>query len=138
MDLRETIKKVLREELYSPAGDKYKPGRYVYHISNPYWRESILNEGLKVIAGDCYTMYVGEDVECQPAIFATDSDNPKEFFYSTYDDDIWKIDTKCAKVKWFEDKHYHKLRTKHIVTFENIPLNCIELIHEGTGKDLTI
>jgi hypothetical protein len=37
-------------------------------------------------------------------------------------------------VKWYKDKHYES-RSKHIVTFENIPVDAITLKHEGTGKD---
>ena len=37
-------------------------------------------------------------------------------------------------VKWYKDRHYDS-RSKHIVTFQDIPKEAITLKHEGTGKD---
>ena len=134
MNLQESIRRILREETYSPAGDEYIPDRYVVHKSNPVWRENIELTGLQVSVGECYQIYVGGDVECKEAIFATDSLSKNEMFDSTYDDDIWLIDTECANVKWYRDKHFDFSPYKHIVTFENISPECIELIYKGTGK----
>ena len=135
MNLQEQIRKILREEIYSPSGDEYIPGRFVVHKSNPVWRENIELTGLQTSVGDCYQEYVGGDVECKPSIFATDSLDEKYMFDSNYDDDIWVIDTDCAGVTWYKDKHfgggYYKY---HMVTFENIPSECIRLYHKGTGK----
>lgn len=136
MNLKQTIKKILREELYSPAGEEYIPGRVVVHKSNPIWRDNIKEVGLSISVGDCYQQHVGGDVECVEAIFATDSLNEKDMFHSTYDDDIWLIDTECADVKWYKDKHFESGDYKHhIVTFENISPECIKLIYKGTGKN---
>jgi hypothetical protein len=135
MNLKENIRRILREETYSPAGDEYTPGRYVVHKSAPHWRENIGLTGLQVGVGDCYQEYVGGDVECRESIFATDSTNEEDMFDSTYDDDIWVIDTECANVSWYKDKHFEGGDYKyHIVTFEEISPDCLELIHEGTGK----
>ena len=132
--MRNIIKKILLE-LYSPSSQEYVPGGSVVHKSNPVWRDNIKTTGLQVSVGECYQQYVGGDVECKEAIFATDSLEKKDMFDSTYDDDTWLIDTKCANVKWFKDKHFDLGPSdKHIVTFENIPQNCLKLIYEGTGK----
>jgi hypothetical protein len=73
--------------------------------------------------------------ECQPAIFATDSMNKEDMFDSGYNDDIWLIDTECAKVTWYRDAHFEGGDYEHhIVTFEDISPDCLKLIHEGTGK----
>jgi hypothetical protein len=135
-NLQESIRRILKEELHSPAGDKYKPNKYVVHKSAPHWRENIELMGLQTSVGDCYQIYVGGDVKCKKAIFATDSLNDKDMFDSTYDDDIWIIDTECAGVSWFKDTHYFKQgdNNYHIVTFKNISPDCLELIHKGTGK----
>jgi hypothetical protein len=94
-----------------------------------------MEQGLKVRAGECYKTYVGYGEKCIPAIFATNSTNKRASFDSTYDDDVWEIDTEMIPdVKWYKDKHYES-RSKHIVTFENIPVDAITLKHEGTGKD---
>ena len=127
----------LREskENYSPAGKEITPNKIVIHKSNPKVRDKILNEGLKVRAGECYKIYAGYGEKCIPAIFATNSTNKRASFDSTYDDDVWEINTEMIPdVKWYKDKHYES-RSKHIVTFENIPVDAITLKHEGTGKD---
>ena len=137
MNLQESIRRILREELHSPAGDKYEPDRYVVHKSAPHWRENIQLTGLQTSVGDCYQIYVGGDVKCKKAIFATDSLDEKDMFHSTYDDDIWLIDTECAGVSWFKDKHFDGGDYNyHIVTFEDISPDCLELIYKGTGKNM--
>jgi len=123
-------------ENYSPAGKEITPNRIVIHKSSPVWRESILRIGLEVSAGDCYTTYVGYGEKCIPAIFATNSTNKRAWFDSTYDDDVWGINTEMIpKVKWYKDRHFESSK-KHIVTFDNIPPEAIELIHEGNGRSL--
>ena len=93
-----------------------------------------MENGLKVRAGECYKIYVGYGVKCKPAIFATNSTNKRAWFDSTYDDDIWFIDTtKIPDVKWFKDRHFES-RSKHIVTFQDIPKEAITLKYEGTGS----
>ena len=135
MNLQESIRRILREEDYSPAGKEITPNNIVIHKSNPVWRENILKTGLQVSAGECYKTYVGYGVKCKPAIFATNSTNKRAWFDSTYDDDIWEINTEMIPdVKWYKDRHFESSK-KHIVTFENIPADAITLKHEGTGKD---
>jgi hypothetical protein len=134
VELKESIRRILREELYTPQGQEYTPDKFVVHKSNPVWRKNIKENGLQVSVGDCYRIHVGDDVECKKAIFATDSLNDREHFYSTYDDDTWLINTECANVTWYSDLHFDGVGNKHIVTFENIPPDCIKLIHKGTGK----
>jgi hypothetical protein len=135
MNLKQTIRKILREELYSPASDEYTPGKFIVHKSNPMWRDDIGLTGLQTSVGDCYQQHVGGDEQCKESIFATDSLDEKDMFDSTYDDDIWVIDTECAGVMWYKDKHFDNGDYKnHIVTFENISPECIKLIHKGTGE----
>ena len=62
------------------------------------------------------------------------SDNKKDWWDSTYDDDIYEIDTTNLNNKWYNDPNFD-LEDKRIITFENIPLNSIKLIHTGTGLD---
>jgi len=138
MNLQESIRRILREELYSPAGKEITPNKIVVHKSNPMFRDRILEEGLKVRVGECYQIYVNreqrdpDEIKCKPVIFATNSKRKKDWFDSTYDDDIWVINTECAGVNWFKDKHYDN--DYHIVTFENISPDCLKLIHKGTGE----
>jgi len=133
--MKELIRKILRED-YSPAGNEIIPNRIIVHKSNPMFRDNIMSEGLKAKAGECYRIYVGYGTKCKPAIFATNSTNKRAWFDSTYDDDVWAINTESIpKVKWYKDRHFESTK-KHIVTFENIPPKAIELIHEGNGKSL--
>ncbi len=83
VNLHETIRRILREELYSPSGDEHTPGKFIVHKSNPMWRKNISLTGLQTYVGDCYQQHVGEDVECKPSIFATDSLDKKQMFDST-------------------------------------------------------
>jgi len=123
-------------ENYSPAGKEIIPNKIVIHKSNPIWRESILKIGLQVSAGDCYKTYVGYGEKCIPAIFATNSTNKRAWFDSTYDDDVWAINTNLIpNIKWYKDSHFESSK-KHIVTFDNIPPEAIELMSEGTGRNL--
>jgi len=123
-------------ENYSPAGKEITPNKIVIHKSSPVWRESILKIGLQASAGDCYKTYVGYGEKCIPAIFATNSTNKRAWFDSTYNDDVWGINTEMIPdVKWYKDKHFESSK-KHIVTFENIPPKAIKLIHEGNGRSL--
>jgi hypothetical protein len=137
MNLQEQIRRILREELYSPGGTEMTPNKFVVHQSSPVWRENIKLIGLQTSVGDCYQNHVGGDVECQPAIFATDSLKKEDMFDDGYDDDIWLINTECAGVTWYRDAHFEDGDyAHHIVTFENIPTKCIKLIHKGTGKSI--
>jgi hypothetical protein len=134
-DLQESIIRILKEEDYSPAGKEVTPNQIVVHKSNPMYRDKIMENGLKVRAGECYKIYVGYGVKCKPAIFATNSTNKRAWFDSTYDDDIWFIDTTMIPdVKWFKDRHFES-RSKHIVTFQDIPKEAITLKYEGTGSN---
>ena len=122
-------------ENYSPAGKEITPNKIVIHKSNPKVRDKISNEGLKARAGECYKIYAGYGEKCIPAIFATNSTNKRAWFDSTYDDDIWAINTEMIPdVKWYKDRHFESTK-KHIVTFDNIPPEAIELMREGTGND---
>jgi hypothetical protein len=123
-------------ENYSPAGKEITPNKVVIHKSNPKFRDRISNEGLKASAGECYKIYAGYGEKCIPAIFATNSINKRAWFDSTYDDDVWVINTELIpNVKWYKDRHFESSK-KHIVTFDNIPSEAIELMREGSGRDM--
>lgn len=134
MSLKQSIRRVLKENDYSPAGKEITPNSIVVHKSNPMFRDKIMSDGLKVKAGECYKIYVGYGTKCKPAIFATNSTNKRAWFDSTYDDDIWFIDTRMIPdVKWYKDRHFESTK-KHIVTFQDIPREAITLHYEGTGR----
>ena len=131
--------KLLQEQRVK--GDEITPGKYVVHSSNKSNRDSIMDYGIRAVLGDCYLTHAAseysDDEECVPAVFATDSLKKKDMFDSTYDDDIWVIDTERAGVQWYKDAHFDGGDYKHhIVTFEDIPVNAIRLIYKGTGQDI--
>jgi len=120
-------------------GEEVTPGKYVVHTSSRGNRDSISEYGIRAVLGECYLIYAdsnyGEDEECVPAVFATDSIKKKDMFDSTYDDDIWVIDTERANVQWYKDAHFDGGDTKHTVTFEDVPADAVRLIYKGTGGD---
>lgn len=137
------MKIIITEEQYrliieqKVKGDIITPEKYVTHSSNPINRDEILSSGLKPSIGECYSIYADSnydnDEECIPAIFATNSLKKKDLFDSSYDDDLWVIDTEIAGVTWYEDAHFNYGVYKYIVTFEDIPVKAIRLVYEGTG-----
>jgi len=147
-----TKKKSLIKESVNDKLIKLIPNEYVYHKSNPIFRYKISKEGLKT-KGKSETWLSDTKIEGE-CIFCTNSDSKEDWFDSTYDDDIYKIDTTKLNNKWFLDPNFISKESyvtykgkkvklpnndkeyKHIITFENIPLNAIELIYEGTGKSL--
>lgn len=112
-----------------------KPGKYVYHVSNPKFRELILKQGL-IPRGKSESWL--EDTEIiGKVIFATNTPDKKEWFDSTFDDDVYEIDTTSLSNKWFFDPNFNWQKINyHIITFENIPANTIKLIKQGSGKSL--
>ena len=104
--------------------------KIVYHKSAPTCRELINKEGLKVMKGDSYCLHSPEE-SCPPAIFGYVTGE----YDSTYDDDIWEIDTsKNSSINWFEDKETSCEDNKTVVTYQNIPREIIKLIYKGTGE----
>ena len=107
------------------------PGRYVFHTSNPIFRDSISREGLvpkgKSEAWLSNTKIAGK------AIFAVDSERQEAAWDSGYDDDIYKVDTDGLSSRWYYDPNFGE-GSDRIVTFEPIPKDRVELVHAGTGK----
>lgn len=92
-----------------------KPNKYVYHTSNPIFRDNIAKEGL---------------------IPKGKSDNTDDWVSWDYDDDIYKIDTSKLNNKWYSDPNFGLDNKKYIITFEKIPLDSIKIIHKGTGNEI--
>ena len=123
-------RKVYEEDL---EGGKEKLNKYLYHAASNFNRERIEKNGIVPHRGEQWL----SDTKIEGnAVFATNSDNPEDWFDSTYDDDVWRIDTrKIPDVKWFIDPNFGKTH-KHIYTKSAIPRSAIELIKKGTGEDL--
>jgi hypothetical protein len=105
--------------------------KFIYHVSNPMFRSEILSIGL-IPKGKSET-WMSNTPNIGKVIFATNSSKRKDWFNSTWDDDIYKIDTSKLKNKWYKDPNFSE-EEFHIYTNEPIPVEAIELIHKGTGK----
>ena len=134
MKLITIIESIIKDDLtkFIPV----KPNRFVYHSSNPIFRNKIDKNGLIPKRGDQWltnTPIKGK------VIFATNSNDKSDWFDSTYDDDFYRIDTSKISNKWYRDPNFKdtdKYKFYHIITFEPIPRDAIELIYQGTGEDV--
>ena len=143
----------LFEEILNQQNDliPVNVNRFVYHKSGPVFRGKISKEGLIPIRGD---QWLSNTPIKGKAVFATNSDDPNEWFDSGYDDDVYKIDTSKIKNKWYLDPNFvdseewvehqgkkiklpnNKEEYNHIFTFEGIPKEAIKLIHKGSGNEI--
>lgn len=109
----------------------------MYHKAPPSIRKNIKEEGLKTKVGNSYQgHWNGTDKEenLESVIFAYDKN--KKIYDTTYDDDIWEIDTsKLNKENWKKDPDewiYNKYGS--LIYNKNIPKDAIKLIYQGTGE----
>ncbi len=112
--------------------NKHKPvetNRYVYHTSNPIFRDKIASEGLIPKAKS--EAWLSDTKIDGKVIFAVNNSDGYKWD-STYDDDIYQIDTSKINNQWYNDPNFND--GKHIITFDSIPLQAIKLIYKGTGK----
>jgi hypothetical protein len=108
-----------------------EPNKYLYHTSNPIFRDNIAKEGL-IPKGKSEAWLSDTKIDGE-VIFAVNSDDKEDWFDSTYDDDIYRIDTTNLENKWYVDPNFD-LEDDRIITFERIPIGSIELIYKGTGE----
>lgn len=108
-----------------------EPNKYLYHTSNPIFRDKITKEGL-IPKGKSEAWLSDTKIDGE-VIFAVNSDDKEDWFDSTYDDDIYRIDTSKLENKWYVDPNFD-LEDKRIITFDKIPVSSIELIYKGTGE----
>lgn len=130
------VRHIIRSILLENVANDLSLNRYVYHTSNPRNRKSIDKQGLRPRRG---VQWLADTPLSGKAIFATNSENRDDWFDSTYDDDVWRIDiTKCQEVRWDWDPNFiggHK-QYHHVYTKQTIPRHALKLIKKGTGKDL--
>jgi hypothetical protein len=104
-------------------------GKYLYHGTSPYNRKNILKNGF-ILKTDRYNRPVGDGYE--DAIFATNSDNEKNWYFTTKEHkDIWRIDTSKIKNVWYRDQNMLRANHFHVVTYEPIPPEALELLHKS-------
>jgi len=132
MKLRGLIRQIIRESVFNDRSQEVEPNKYVYHTSNPLFRDKISKEGL-IPKGKSEAWLSDTKIDGK-VIFAVNSENPEDWWDSTYNDDIYRIDTTKFNNKWYVDPNFD-LEDKRIITFERIPLNSIELIKKGNPED---
>lgn len=108
-----------------------KPNNYVYHTSNPMFRDKIEKVGL-IPQGKSDAWLSNTKIDGE-VIFAVNSDDKKDWWDSTYDDDMYQIDTTLIKNKWYSDPNFD-VEDKRMITFDPIPRNSIKLMYKGTGE----
>ena len=105
------------------------PNKYVYHTSNPVFRDKISKEGL-IPKGKSETWLSDTNIDGK-VIFVVNSNKEDYRFDSTYDDDIYRIDTTKLNNKWYNDPNFDS-DGLHLITFDKIPLSAIKLIYKGS------
>ena len=105
-----------------------QPNKYLYHTSNPRFRNAISKKGLLPMG--LSGSWLSDTKIKGKVIFAVNSDNKEEWWNNDYNDDIYKIDTSNLENKWFNDPNFLN-DSIHIITFEKIPRNAIKMIYKG-------
>lgn len=126
--IKTTLQDFLNEN-HTPHLVEVIPNKYVYHTSNPIFRDKILEEGL-IPKGKSESWLSDTKIDGQ-VIFAVNSNDKKYVWDSTYDDDIYQIDTTGLKNVWYNDPNFGTDEL-HIITFEAIPPRSLKLIYRGT------
>lgn len=109
-----------------------KIDKYMFHLSNPAFRNSISTKGLIPQKGPSTEMlWDGMNIDLPKCIFLfAGNDNPYD---STYDDDLWVVDTSNLDKSKFQkdpDEYMYK-KYGSIIYTEIIPPECIILEYKG-------
>lgn len=136
--MKSIIRKILKEEINNQLIEVI-PNNYVYHTSNPIFRDKISKEGL-IPKGRSESWLSDTKIDGK-VIFAINSYKKEDWWNPEYDDDIYEIDTTKINNNWYYDPNYITgiyTTDEHdaIITFEPIPLNSIKLLYKGTGESL--
>jgi len=120
----------LYNELLTEEFQTVKPLPILYHTANPELRKAITQQGL-IPKQESWGKAIGSDMNAELgdklAIFVS---NDGKYYDSTYDDDVWAIDTSKVNNIWYKDEHY----IGGAYTFEPISRNALKLIYKGTGN----
>lgn len=108
------IDKKCQADIYFRASEKIIPNRYVWHISYPRYRDSILKYGIIPEKGDSGLVYVNNQIEEPHRLWPiTYDDGPLYYGWDVYGEeemfasyDFWRIDCKIAGFKGFKIDPY--------------------------------
>lgn len=115
--------------LVSPKHGR-KP-RFFYHVSNPEYRESILEKGLVPSVGSSYSAHAEGEGEGPliPVVFLSERND----YDSTWDDDRWRVDGSLIDYHYLYNDFDTSMAGCYVYT-KVIPPQALTLIHKGTGK----
>ena len=117
--------------IFEDAADK--PARFLYHRSNPAFRNQIKTEGLKPQVGESYSLYWDDHFPGQekvPLIFLFDG---SQLYDSTYDDDLVRVDTSLMNMEHLKpDPAFGGWCYTYDLP---IPPSAIKFLYNGTGSD---
>lgn len=121
-----------------PVSNHLKPvsvWRILFHMSNPFFRDSIKNKWL-IPQWKSDAWLSDTNIEWS-VIFLSNHENPLNWFDSGYDDDIYKIDTSNLDNVWYEDPNFSDQdnSSSYVITFSPIPYTSIELVYAWTGDN---
>jgi hypothetical protein len=105
--LRQSIKKILLESFWlkqNPHLLEVVPKKYIYHTSNPIFRDKISKEGLTP-RGKSESWLSDTKIDGK-VIFAINSNKKEDIWDSGYDDDLYRINTTNLKNKWYHDPNF--------------------------------
>lgn len=128
--IKTTIREFLNENRLNSKLIEVIPNKCVYHTSNPVFRDKISKEGL-IPKGKSETWLSDTNIDGK-VIFVVNSNKEDYRFDSTYDDDIYRIDTTKLNNKWYNDPNFDD--GLHLITFDKIPLNSIKRKDERFEK----
>lgn len=106
--------------------------KYLYHKSSINNRTSILKDGLKPMVGDSYFCHWNCKEGLPPLIFLYDRCVLE--YDSTYDDDIYRIDTNKLDKRRLTTDPDKNMKGCYVYSI-GIQPTSIDIIFQGTGKD---
>jgi len=108
-----------------------KVNRYIYHTSNPIFRDKINSVGL-IPQGKSEAWLTDTKIDGK-VIFAVNSDNKKDWWDSTYDDDIYQIDTTGLNNTWERNEEKERMYGQFIEGMEQ----TARIASEMSRKEIT-
>ena len=108
-------------------------GSVMLHKAPKDVRKMIMSDGLKAQVGASYQGH-WEGKALVPSVFLYSPD--KEEYDTTYDDDVWAVDTsRLDKTRFQTDPDEYMYKTYGSVIYtDNIPPSCLKLVKKGTGE----
>lgn len=134
--LKDIIKKCLyeafNEDNILTNDNKVDYSNKMYHKASPFFRQKIKREGLIPQVGDSYSAHWDDATDLIPGVFLYDIN--KQEYDTTYDDDIWEVDTtKLNKNYFIKDPDEYMYETFGSVLYRGlIQPYLLKLVKKGS------